>query len=229
MGDSADDSAEVPKQFRVVEGRPILVRTLEHFQRHEDVDGIYLSCLSAYVEHAVSLVQQFGLTKVRGITPGGETSQHSIFNALRYAVEDGVPDETIALIHDGVRPVINPGLISANVRSAEQYGSAITAIPCFETVAVSLDGACTVDAVPSRQLMHVLQAPQTFRLGEAYRMNARSLDEGLIGTFVDQAHLMNHYGRRLHMVPGLRGNVKITTDFDLLGFRLMVEAGVLPV
>jgi 2-C-methyl-D-erythritol 4-phosphate cytidylyltransferase len=219
---------EIPKQFRVVGGRPILVRTLEHFEDHEDVHGIYLSCLSTHVQHALALIRQFGLTKVRGITPGGETSQHSILNALRCAVEDGVPDGTIALIHDGVRPVITPALITANVRCAEKYGSAITAIPCFETIAMSLDGACTVESVPARQLMHVLQAPQTFLLGEAYRMNVRSLDDGLLGSFVDQAQLMNHYGGRLRLVPGLRGNVKITTDFDLVQFRLMVEAGVVP-
>ena len=75
--------------------------------------------------------------------------------------------------------------------------------------------------------MHVLQAPQTFRLGELFGVNAQSLEDGLLGEFVDQAQLMQHYGKRLHLVPGFRGNLKITTEYDLLQFRLLVESGAL--
>ena len=131
------------------------------------------------------------------------------------------------MIHDGVRPVINAAIISRNIRCAEEQGTAITAIPCFETVAMSLDGAQTVESVTQRDLMHVLQAPQTFRLKEVFDVNAQSLEDGLLGKFVDQAHLMKHYGKRLQLIPGFRGNIKITTDYDLLQFRLLVESGAL--
>jgi 2-C-methyl-D-erythritol 4-phosphate cytidylyltransferase len=217
----------VPKQFIEVAGKAVLVHTLEHFQRHPEVRAVYIACLSAYVAHAWDLIRQFGLDKVRVITPGGETAQHSILNALRGAVADGAPEEAAALVHDGVRPIISSDLISRNIAAAERHGSAVTAIPCFETIAMSLDGAETVSSVTQRDLMYVLQAPQTFRLGDAYRVNMQSLTDGLLGKFVDQAHLMRHYGKALHMVPGLRGNVKLTTDFDLMQFKLLAGSGVL--
>ena len=220
-------NACMPKQFIEVAGKAVLVHTLEHFQQHSNVRAVYIACLPAYIEHAWRLTRCFGLDKVRAITPGGETAQHSILNAMKCAMADGAPREAAALVHDGVRPIISSDLISRNITTAERHGSAITAIPCYETIAMSLDGAETVSSVTQRDLMYVLQAPQTFRLGDAYRVNMQSVADGLLGKFVDQAHLMSHYGRELHMVPGFRGNVKLTTDFDLMQFRLLVGSGAL--
>ncbi len=219
--------AEVPKQFIPIQGKPVLVHTLEHFQHHPEVGAIYLSCLTGWVDHAWELVGEFGVSKVRAIVPGGVTAQNSILNAILAAEADGVPDDAIALVHDGVRPVINADLVTCNIATAREHGSAITAIPCYETIAMSLDEAQTVDSVTQRDLMYVLQAPQTFRFEDVRKFNARSLEDGLLGKFVDQAHLMRHYGAELRLVPGLRGNVKLTTDFDLLQFRLLVDSGAL--
>jgi 2-C-methyl-D-erythritol 4-phosphate cytidylyltransferase len=219
--------AELPKQFIPIQGKPVLVHTLTHFQHHPEVGAIYLSCLTGYIEHTWDLVREFGVTKVRAIVPGGVTAQSSILNAMRAALADGVDEDAIALVHDGVRPVISADLITRNIATARERGSAITAIPCSETIAMSLDEAQTVESVTQRDLMYVLQAPQTFRLGEVVQVNARSLEDGLLGKFVDQAHLMRHYGAELYLVPGLRGNVKLTTDFDLLQFRLLVDSGAL--
>jgi len=214
-----------PKQFMEVEGKPILAHTLEHFQRHEEVTSIYLACLEPYIGEAWDIVVKFDIAKVRAITPGGPTAQASILNALEAALKDGEPADTVALIHDGVRPVINAELISRNIAAVRSHGSAITAIPCFETIASSMDGARTVDSVTQRDLMYILQAPQSFTLGEVCRMNRLAVADGLLGKFVDQAHMMHHYGKPLHMVEGFRGNVKITTDIDFLQFRLLLESG----
>lgn len=217
--------AEQPKQFLPVDGRPILVHTLEHFQHHPEVDAIYVACLAARIDEAWTLVQEWGIDKVRRIVAGGASAQESIFNGLRSAIEDGVPDDAVVLVHDGVRPLINRQLISRNIDSARRHGSAITAIPCFETIGRSSDSGQTVVSVTRRDEMHVLQAPQTFRLGPLCRANARSVDEGRLGTFVDQAELMRHYGADLHLVRGFRGNVKLTTDLDLLQFKLLLASG----
>lgn len=216
-----------PKQFVAAGDRPILVHTLQHFQEHRRVRAIYISCLEAYIDHAWELVRRHKLDKVRRIVPGGRTAQESILNGLESAAADGVDERTATLIHDGVRPVINAELISRNIACAYAHGSAITAIPAFETIAMSLDGAETIKAVTPRDLMYVLQAPQTFRLGEVRQANLRSVQDGLLGRFVDQAQLMSYYGRPLQMVRGLRGNTKLTTEFDLLQFSLLLDAGVL--
>ena len=73
--------------------------------------------------------------------------------------------------------------------------------------------------------MHILQAPQTVALGPAFRLNLRSQAEGRLGDFVDQAQLLKHYGEDLHLVPGFRGNVKITTDLDYLQFQILAASG----
>ncbi len=218
-------SAQQPKQFLPVEGKPVLAHTLEHFQKHPGVDAVYVSCMAAYIDEAWQLVRAWGLDKVRHIVPGGASAQESIYNGMRSASADGLPDHTVVLVHDGVRPLINRELISRNIATAREHGNAITAIPCFETIARSVDAAATIKSVTQRNEMHVLQAPQTFALGPACRANARSEQDGLLGTFVDQAQLMRHYGEQLHMVLGFRGNVKLTTDLDLLQFQLLARSG----
>jgi len=218
-------NAEQPKQFLPVEGKPILVHTLEHFQRHPGVGAIYLATLAEYIEVAWALVRDFGVTKVRRIVEGGASAHESIVNGLRSAMADDAPDDAIALIHAGVRPLINRDLITANIEMARKYGNGITAIPCFETIARSTDGASTIESVTKRDEMHILQAPQTFALGPLARLNERCAREGLIGTFVDQAELMRHYGEKLHVVPGFRGNVKITTDLDFLQYQILAASG----
>ena len=218
-------NAERPKQFLPVQGKPILVHTLEHFQRHPDIGAVYIATLVEYIDVAWAMVRDFGVSKVRRIVEGGRSAQESIVNGLQSALDDGVPDDAIALIHDGVRPLINRELITANIETARKYGNGITAIPCFETIARSTDGASTIESVTKRDEMHILQAPQTFALGPLARTNLRSVRDGLVGTFVDQAELMRHYGEELHVVPGFRGNVKITTDLDFLQYQILAASG----
>lgn len=215
-----------PKQFIEVKGKPIIVYTLEHFQNHQDISGIYVSCLAAHIPYLKGLVKTYRIDKVKAIVTGGDTAQESIYNGLAAAMDDpATSGEETVLIHDGVRPIINDRLIQANIRSVHDHGSAISSIPAFETVAQSLDEGKTVDRVTARDLMYVLQAPQSFRLNEIYELNKQALEDGLMGKFIDQAHMMNHYERELHMVEGFRGNVKITVPLDLTYFTFLVESG----
>lgn len=219
--------AGLPKQFVFAGDRPVLIHTLQHFQDHGSIAAIYIACLEPFIPHAWNLVRRYGQSKVRRIVPGGGTALESITNALQSAASDGVDEHTATLIHDGVRPIINADLIATNIAATYEHGAAISAIPCFETIACSRDDARTIAEVTERNLMYVLQAPQTFRLGDVLAANRRAVEEGLLERFVDEAQLMTHYGHRLHMVRGLRGNVKLTTEFDLLQFSLLLNSGAL--
>ena len=215
-----------PKQFIEVNGKPILIYTLEHFEKNNKIDAVYLSVLESHIPHTKGLLSKFNITKVKGIASGGDTAHESIFNALKVAAEDADNnDDTVVLIHDGVRPVINKKIIDDNVDAAREFGSSISSIPAFETIAESLDGGESVERVTNRDLMYVLQAPQGFRLQEIYKINRQALEDGVMGTFIDQAHMMNHYGYDLHMTAGFRGNVKVTVPMDLTYFRFLVESG----
>lgn len=215
-----------PKQFIEVNGKPILIYTLEHFQKNEEIDAIYLAVIESHIAHTKGLLHKFGIDKVRDIVVGGNTAQESIYNGLKAAVNDPNNDEnTVVLIHDGVRPIINKKIIADSIKSVNEFGSSISSIPAFETIAESLDEGNTVENVTNRNLMYVLQAPQAFKLYEIHDVNRRSLEDGLMGSFIDQAHMMNHYGYGLHMTPGFRGNVKITVPIDLSFFKFLVDSG----
>jgi 2-C-methyl-D-erythritol 4-phosphate cytidylyltransferase len=95
----------------------------------------------------------------------------------------------------------------------------------YETVARSLDGGDTVDGVENRDLMYVLQAPQSFRLYDIYDANKRAAEEGMMGKFVDQAHMMNHYGHGIHMVDSFRGNIKVTIPLDIAYLEFLLSSG----
>jgi 2-C-methyl-D-erythritol 4-phosphate cytidylyltransferase len=220
------NSPIVPKQFLEVKEKPIIVYTLEHFQEHKDIDAIYIACVERHIPYMKGLVNTHGIDKVRAVVVGGASAQESIFNGLQAAMDDAeTTGEEAVLIHDGVRPIINNKLINDNINSVHERGNAISSIPAFETVAQSIDEGKTVDKVTPRDLMYILQAPQSFRLGEIFDTNRRALEDGLMGKFIDQAHMMNHYGHELHMIEGFRGNVKITVPLDFTYFKFLVESG----
>ena len=225
VGSRMEHPDDLPKQFIRVQDKPILVWTIEHFQNHPEIDRIYLVSLPDWLDTVQEIVDEYGLTKVRAIVSGGESAQGSILNGLQAAVDDGNDREDIVLIHDGVRPVINGEMISDNIRSVHRHGNGITSIPAFETVAQAWENSRVVETVTDRNKMHILQAPQSFRLGEIYDLNVIIREDGLLGRFVDQAHLCDHFKKRLYLVEGIRGNVKITVPLDVVFFRHLVESG----
>lgn len=212
----------VPKQFLDLDGKPVLAHTLALFQEHPDVDGICLVVNADWIARAEAFARRYGVTKLIGVTAGGASAQESIYNGLRFAAAR-LPAETIVILHDGVRPYVAPEVISANIAAVERHGSAVTYTPCYETIVLSRDGAA-VDAIPSRGESYTAQAPQSFRLGAilAAHERARARPGGYAG-LVDQATLCFSLGIPVHLVPGNRGNVKITTPEDLVTLAALVK------
>jgi 2-C-methyl-D-erythritol 4-phosphate cytidylyltransferase len=213
----------IPKQFLELGGKPVLAHTLELFERHPCIDGIYLVVNADYVERAPEFAQRWGVSKLCGVTAGGASAQESIYNGLTYAAARE-PADSIVLLHDGVRPYVTPEVISANVEAVEKYGSAITYTPCYETIVLSRDGAA-IESIPPRSHSYTAQAPQSFRLGGilAAHERIRARPEGYEG-MVDQATICFTLGIPLHLVPGNRGNVKITTPEDIISLDALLKA-----
>ena len=215
-------ASAVPKQFLELDGKPVLAHTLELFERHPRIDGIYLVVGTDYRDRALALAERYGIAKLRGIAPGGASAQASIYSGLRYAAERE-PADSVVLLHDGVRPYVTPEVISANVEAVEKYGSAITYTPCYETIVLSKDGAA-IESIPPRSHSYTAQAPQGFRLGEilAAHERIRARPGGYEG-MVDQATICFTLGIPLHLVPGNRGNVKITTPEDIVTLEALLK------
>jgi D-ribitol-5-phosphate cytidylyltransferase len=209
----------LPKQFLEISGKPIIIRTLEHFQEHPDIDGIAIAIVAEHRDQMTRLLRRHEISKVRWVVDGGNTGHVSRHRALKAVAQD-CPDDTVVLLHDGVRPLINDQVISDNIESVLAHGSGITCTSVYETIVSSVDP--TIDGVFARDHMYSVAAPQSFRLGEIVTLYGQAEAEGDFDTR-DSCSLMHRYGRKLHRVDGPRWNIKVTTAEDFYLCRTFFE------
>ena len=214
--------AGIPKQFLEINGKPILIHTLQLFQEHEEIDKIYLAMSKDYIAYTQRLIQDYYIDKLAAIVPGGETAQDSIYNALSKAAEEN-PGDSIVLIHDGVRPMVEYSVISNNIECVKQHGSAITSTLCYETVIISKDGS-KIDELPIRRESYTAQAPQSFYLSDIIEAHdqVRALPTRY-ENMVDACTIYNKIGKQPYIVEGNRGNIKVTTPEDVYMFRALIQ------
>lgn len=211
-----------PKQFLKINDKPIIIRTLELFQTHKDIDKIYISIHPDYYEYMQELVKYYYITKTAGIVNGGKTGQESIYNALKLAQKENSQD-SIVLIHDGVRPNITEEVITKNIEYTKKNGNAITCTSCFETILISENGI-NPEHVPYRKDTYAAQAPQTFHLGEVIEAHEITRKTNPNYTdIVDTCTLYKTLNKKTFMVKGNRGNIKITTIEDLYILRALIR------
>lgn len=211
-----------PKQFLKINDKPIIIRTLELFQTHKDIDKIYISIHPDYYEYMQELVKYYYITKTAGIVNGGKTGQESIYNALKLAQKEN-PQDSIVLIHDGVRPNITEEVITENIECTKKNGNAITCTSSFETILISENGI-NPEHVPYRKDTYAAQAPQTFHLGEVIEAHEITRKTNPNYTdIVDTCTLYKTLDKKTFMVKGNRGNIKITTIEDLYILRALIR------
>lgn len=191
----------VPKQFLKINDKPIIVHTLELFQKHEQIDKIYIAIHPDYYEYMQDLVKFHYITKTAGIVKGGATGQDSIYNALVLARKENSGD-SIVLIHDGVRPNITQDVISRNIECASKNGNAITCTSCFETILIS-DNNVNPKTVPYRKNTYSAQAPQSFILDEILEAHeiTREKNPDYVD-IVDSCTLYKTLGKTTFMIGG---------------------------
>lgn len=212
-----------PKQFLDLNGKPIIIYTIELFDNHPQIDGIVVVCIESWIPYLKKMIRKFEITKVVKIVPGGNSGQESIYNGLCAAEEftkEKSEKNPIVLIHDGVRPLITEETITDNIEKVKECGSCITTVPAIETVIVdNHDGTLNI---PKRSDCLMARAPQSFFLDDIIGAHRRSQKEG-ITSFIDSCSLMSHYGYKLGLVQGPMENIKITTPTDYFVLRAMVE------
>lgn len=217
MGDN-----QIPKQFLIVDEKPIIIHTLEYFEDHEEIDSIYIACVKSGIKHLQKLIDEYKITKVRKIVEGGVTSQDSVYNAITVAREENDGD-SIVLVHDGVRPFITKSLISEIIESVKATGTGIACTPCYETVVLSECGD-KVDSIPKRKDAYSAQAPQGLILDnlinahEEMRKSNPSYDQ-----IVDSCTLMKAQNKEVSLVLGNKGNIKITKPEDVYMLEALLE------
>lgn len=211
---------DIPKQFINVYDKPILIYTLESFQRHPMVDEIEVVCIDGW-EHVVwAYAKQFGISKLKWITKGGNTGQESIRNGV-YNLEGKVSDDDVIIIHDGIRPLIEPGVLTDVISKAQVLGNAVTSMPYNEQIfVVSKDDETTTTQFIPRETLRRVATPQAYKFGlldEKYH-EAFEKEVGIYGSHYTNT-MMVELGVRLNFAAGSDKNIKLTTKDDLDMFK----------
>jgi 2-C-methyl-D-erythritol 4-phosphate cytidylyltransferase len=194
------------KQYLLLQGKPIIVHTLEVFQQHELISEIVLVTGKEDIERCREWIQLYKLDKVKAIVPGGSERQHSVHKGLLKLTTQWV------MVHDGVRPFVQPNEIEACYERAKQIGASILAVPVKDTIK-QVDNEGKVLSTPDRRSLWAIQTPQTFRLSELLDAYAAAERDGFVGT--DDSSLAERAGIPVSVVEGSYRNIKITTPEDL--------------
>lgn len=209
-----------PKQFLELHNKPIIIYTIEAFENHPDIDAMVVVCLEKWIPFLRKQLVHYDITKVIDVIPGGASGQESIRNGVNFLSEK-CPEDSVVLVHDGVRPLIDEQTITSCIECARANGSAITSVPAIETIVQEQGGE--INNIIDRKACMMAKAPQCFFLGELKAAHDKAVAEGR-EDFIDSASLMRHYGHSLHIVEGSPENIKITTPSDFYTFRAFVDA-----
>ncbi len=210
------NSADIPKQFIEVDGKPIIIRTLERFSRHPEVDDIVVACLEEKIDYLWELIKTFHIQKVKSVVKGGATGHQSIHNGLM-EVQSFSDENDIVLICDGVRPLISDKLISNCIKTAQEFETAVPVTPSIDSVLESVDGETCRKSLPRGQ-MYITQAPQGYTMKKIMWAHDEAERRGIENP-ISSGELLIELGEEIHIFIGDRENIKVTTPEDLKFLR----------
>ena len=211
---------EIPKQFYSVHGKPILIYTLEEFQRHPQIDAIEVVCIDGWIDAVDSFAKQYGITKLKWIVSGGDTCQESIRNGV-YHLEGKAGAGDTVVIHDGIRPLVEPSVLTDVIGKCQKYGNAVTALPYYEQIFLvdEDDESVTTRYIPRERLRRV-STPQAYQFALLDQKYHEAFEKGIgIHGSSYTNTMMVELGVALHFAAGSEKNIKLTTREDLELFK----------
>ena len=209
---------DIPKQFINVYDKPVLLYTLEGFQKHPQIDAIELVCLDGWHDVVRAYAKQFNISKLKWIVSGGQTGQESIRNGV-FHLEGLCADDDIIIIHDGIRPLVDETVLTDVIVKCRQYGNAVTSLPYNEQIFVADDEISTTKYIP-RETLRRVSTPQAYTYSKllwAYK-KAFAEEIGIYGSSYTNT-MMVELGERLYFAAGSDKNIKLTTKDDLEMFK----------
>lgn len=214
---------DIPKQFININDKPILIYTLEGFQRHPEIDAIEVVCLKGWQQVLTAYARQYNITKLKGIVDGGETGQESIRNGV-YELHEHYDPNDIIIIHDGIRPLIDMEVVSDCIRLCKRHGNGVTSLPYNEQIFKTSDGLTTNEYIPRESLRRV-QTPQAYILGKLYSSYKKAFEKkiGIYGSSYTNT-MMVELGETLYFAAGSEKNLKITTLDDIKLFKALLRS-----
>ncbi|WP_298463150.1 2-C-methyl-D-erythritol 4-phosphate cytidylyltransferase [uncultured Mitsuokella sp.] len=216
---------DIPKQFINVYDKPILLYTLESFERHPQIDAIEVVCLDGWHDVLRAYARQFNISKLKWIISGGVSGQESIRNGV-YNLEGKVQPNDIIVIHDGIRPLVDDTVLTDVLLKAQKYGNAVTSMPYNEQIfIINPDDNTTTKQYIPRETLRRVSTPQAYRfdlLDEKYH-EAFEKEIGIYGSSYTNT-MMVELGVTLHFAIGSDKNIKLTTKDDLELFKAYLKA-----
>jgi len=194
------------KQYLALEGKPIIVHTLEVFSQIPWLQEIVLVTGREDVPRCQTWIQDYKLDKVTAVIPGGSERQQSVYEGIKQISSEWV------MIHDGVRPFVTQEEIESCRDAAIREGASVLGVPVKDTIK-QVNGKGQIIGTPDRQSLWAVQTPQAFRLSDLRSAHESAAKDGFIGT--DDAMLMERAGYPVTVVEGKYSNIKITTPEDL--------------
>ena len=211
---------DIPKQFMNVYDKPLIIYTLENFERHPEIDGIAVVCLEGWHEVLRAYARQYKISKLKWIFSGGNDGQESTGKGIQ-SLKDVCSESDVIMVHDAIRPFITDEVISDGIKKCMEKGSGLSAVRCQETIVRTDDGISGSENIARTEIMRV-QTPQAYRYGKALWAYEEARRQGITGEVYINT-LMLRLGEKLYFSKGTEKNVKVTTIDDLEVFKALLK------
>ena len=209
---------DIPKQFINVYDKPVLIYTLESFQRNDLIDAIEVVCIDGWHNVLWAYAKQFNITKVKWVISGGNSAQESIRNGV-YNLKDVCSADDNIIIHDGIRPLVDDEVLEDVIAKCNEFGNGVTSLPYNEQIFVIDDEASTTKYIP-RETLRRVSTPQAYKFDKLVWAYEKAFAEeiGIYGSSYTNT-MMVELGERLYFAKGSDKNIKLTTKDDLEIFK----------
>ena len=210
----------IPKQFVNVHNRPIIVYTLEQFQKHPEIDEIVVSCLDGWQELVHAYAKQFNIAKCKHIITGGKDAQESTYRGLTL-MEDKMSKGDVVVIHDAIRPLVSQEIISKSILMCRKKGMGVAATYIMDTIMHSEDGKEGYRSINRYEIMKV-QTPQAFDFSYILDIHKKAIRKGITGAW-DNSSMLTRMDEKVYFSEGSDRNLKINTVEEVEMFKALYQ------
>ena len=209
-----------PKQFLMVQDKPIISYCFDIFQNHQQIDNIVVVVSEQWQGFVEEYAEKYGVSKICGYAPAGKTRQHSLYNGLK-CIAENAPETDIVIVHDAARPLVSEQIICDCIKGATEFDGAMPVISVKDTVYQSADGE-KIGCLLNRSELFAGQAPESFKFKKYYQIHNEVSDDE-IGATAGSSEIAYRHGMEIRMVKGSERNLKITTIEDLETFETILK------